>query len=197
MTQTTAPKNKQTIILEAIRTGGATRDSLMAAADVNKAGLASQLAYLNSRGQAMAEVDAERAEYPMQDENGIFFMGTHAQYEAKRANTASGFTAKPKTAAEVVEVAQKREDKASAAYSKANQKATDNPNDAIYAKVAEIRKHEMELASMKLSRVQAGDFSYENVTIVIGVGTDGTDATVVAPAKGKKGPKPGSDEALV
>lgn len=228
MTQTAIPKNKQTIILEAIKAGGATRESLMQVADVNKAGLASQLAYLNSRGQAMAEVDPNKAEFPMVNEDGVYSMGTLEQYEAKRRNLTGGFTAKPKTKQEVIDAAQKREDKASAAYSKAEQKAKDNPGDAIYNKVAEIRKAEMELASMKLSRVQAGDFSYEGV--VISEGTDnatevlaagegkkgpqagdfsyegvviseGTDNTTEAPATatgtGKKGPRPGSEDALV
>ena len=192
MTQIAAPKNKQTIILEAIKAGGATRESLMTAAGVNKAGLASQLAYLNSRGLAMAEVDPSKAEFPLVDENGVFFMGTNEQYEAKRASATSGFTAKPKTREEVIEAAQKREDKASAAFSKADQKAKDNPNDAILAKIAEIRRGEMELASMKLSRVQAGDFSYENVTLVESTGADATPAD-----KPKKGPKPGAEDSLV
>jgi predicted ArsR family transcriptional regulator len=189
---TASPKNKQTIILEAIRLGTATRDSLMKDAGVNKAGLASQLAYLNSRGLAMAEVDASKAEFPMVNEDGIYYMGTHAAYEAKRSASTGSFAAKPKTRDEVADAAQKREDKASAAYSKAEQKAKDNPSDAIFAKVAEIRKAEMELASMKLSRVQSGDYSYENVTLI----EDG--ATDAEPTKNnKKGPKPGSEDSLV
>lgn len=191
MSQTEAPvtKNKQTIILEAIRAGGATRESLMTAAGVNKAGLASQLAYLNSRGQAMAEVDKAKAEFPIQDDNGVFRMGTLEEYEAKRK--AFGATAKPKTKAEGIEAAQKREDKASAAYSKAVDKSKDNPSDEIFTKIAEIRKAELELASMKLARVQNGDFSYENVTI-------SEDGAENPPAKeSKKGAKPGSDNALV
>ena len=193
MTQTATPKNKQTIILEAIKAGGATRESLMQAAGVNKAGFASQLAYLNSRGQAMAEVDKTKAEFPMVGEDGVYFMGSLEQYEAKRKTF--GVAAKPKTKAEVIEAAQKREDKASAAYSKAEQKAKDNPNDAIFAKVAEIRKAEMELASMKLSRVQAGDFSYEGVVISEGEATAAEAPTTGK--SGKKGPQPGSEDALV
>lgn len=192
MSQTEAPvsKNKQTIILEAIRAGGATRDSLMQAAGVNKAGLASQLAYLNSRGQAMAEVDKSKAEFPIQNEDGTFRMGTLDEYEAKRK--AFGVATKPKTKAEILEAAQKREDKASGAYSKAADKAKDKPSDEIFGKIAEIRKAELELASMKLARVQSGDFSYENVTIA-------EDGGAAAPAaKGvKKGAQPGSDNALV
>ena len=194
MTQTTTPKNKQTIILEAIKAGGATRETLMQVAGVNKAGLASQLAYLNSRGQAMAEVDPNKAEFPMVNEDGVYSMGTLEQYEAKRRNLTGGFTAKPKTKQEVIDAAQKREDKASAAYSKAEQKAKDNPGDAIYNKVAEIRKAEMELASMKLSRVQTGDFSYENATLIEGPIDTASEA---ATGKGKKGPQPGSEDALV
>ena len=195
MTQTATPKNKQTIILEAIKAGGATRESLMQAAGVNKAGFASQLAYLNSRGQAMAEVDKTKAEFPMVGEDGVYFMGNLEQYEAKRKTF--GVAAKPKTAKEVVDTAQKREDKASAAYSKAEQKAKDNPNDAIFAKVAEIRKAEMELASMKLSRVQAGDFSYEGVVISEGEATATAAEAPTTGKSGKKGPQPGSEDALV
>lgn len=193
MTQTATPKNKQTIILEAIKAGGATRESLMQAASVDKAGFASQLAYLNSRGQAMAEVDKTKAEFPMVGEDGVYFMGNLEQYEAKRKTF--GAVAKSKTAQEVIDAAQKREDKASAAYSKAEQKAKYNPNDAIFAKVTEIRKAEMELASMKLSRVQAGDFSYEGVVI-----SEGEATAAEAPKSGKsgkKGPQPGSEDALV
>lgn len=193
MTQTATPKNKQTIILEAIKAGGATRESLMQAAGVNKAGFASQLAYLNSRGQAMAEVDKTKAEFPIVGEDGVYFMGNLEQYEAKRKTF--GATAKPKTAEEVINAAQKREDKASAAYSKAEQKAKDNPNDAIFAKIVEVRKAEMELASMKLSRVQAGDFSYEGVVISEGEATAAEAPTTGK--SGKKGPQPGSEDALV
>ena len=193
MSQTEAPvvKNKQTIMLETIRAGGATRDSLMAYAGVNKAGLASQLAYLNSRGQAMAEVDASKAEFPIVGDDGIFKMGTLAEYEAKRK--AFGAPSKPKTKAEVIEAAQKREDKASGAYSKAADKAKDNPSDEIFAKVLELRKVEMDLASMKLAKVQAGDFSYEAVTITEGEATPAVDGA----KETKKGAKPGSDNALV
>lgn len=193
MTQIATPKNKQTIILEAIRAGGATRESLMQAAGVSKAGFASQLAYLNSRGQAMAEVDKTKAEFPLVGEDGVYFMGTLEQYEAKRK--AFGASAKPKTAKDVIDAAQKREDRASAAYSKAEQKAKDNPNDVIFAKTAEIRKAEMELASMKLSRVQAGDFSYEGVVIIEDAGMP-TEALGKG-KKDKKGPQPGSEDALV
>ncbi len=177
MSQGNVAKNKQTIILECIRAGGATRASLMAAADVNKAGLASQLAYLNARGLAMAEVDPTRAEFPMTNDDGVFFMGTAEQYNAKRR--AFGTAAKPKTAAEILENAQKREDRASTAYSKAEEKSKESPDDAILKKVLEIRKAEMELASMKLARVQAGDYSYENVVLATGANAT-TPATTEA-----------------
>lgn len=192
MSEPIVTKNKQTIILEVIRAGGATRESIMTAAGLNKAGLASQLAYLNSRGLAMAEVDKTKAEFPIQNEDGTFRMGSLEEYEAKRKTF--GASAKPKTKAEVIDAAQKREDKASAAYSKAADKAKDNPTDDIFAKVVELRKVELELASMKLARVQAGDFSYEACTIIDG---DAPAGGAKGSKKGKEAPAPGTDGALV
>lgn len=190
-------KNKQTTILDTIRAGGATRESLMEAANVNKAGLASQLAYLNSRGQAMAEVDRTKAEFPLINDNGVFYMGNIDEYEAKRKAFGAGVAAKPRSRSEVLEAAQKREDKASAAYSKAKQKADDNPGDVIHEKAAQLRLVEMELASLKLSRVEAGDFSYESGTIV-------EDSEAPAKARGKKGKaapaegaEPGAENGMV
>lgn len=159
--------NKQQIILLAIRNGGATRESLMAEAGVNKAGLASQLSYLTQRGIAMAEVDESKAEYPMAGADGIYFMGTHQQFMEKRANSGGNLNnSKPRSKSQVAEAAQKREDRASAAYSSAEKRASEKPDDAILAKTVELRRAELELASLKLARVQAGDYTYETGTIV-------------------------------
>lgn len=179
MTAPVTPTNKRDIILEAIRAGGATRESLMKAADVNKSGLASQFSYLNTRGLAMAEVDESKAEFPIQGENGVFHMGTLAEYQAKSATKTVG-VARTRSKSQVIEAAQKREDKASSAFTKADAAAKNSPDDAILAKTAEIRKGELELASMKLSKVQSGDFSYETGNIV-----DDADMPV-EPAKEEK-----------
>lgn len=158
-------KNKAIILLNAIKAGGATRETLMETLGVNKAGLASQLSTLNARGLAMAEIDPAKAEFPILGEDKTYRIGTLEEYEAKKRAFGTA-PAKAKTAQEVCDAAQKREDKASAAYSKAAEKVKDNPSDEIYAKVAELRKLELDLASMKLAKVQAGDFTYENVTVV-------------------------------
>lgn len=167
--------NKQTIILNAIRNGDATRESLMELAQVNKAGLNSQLAYLNNRGLAMAEVDEARAEFPIL-ENGFFKIGTFAEYKAKRENVKPQVEKPAKTAEQVMELAQKREDKASAAYAKAQEKADANPDDQILAMTKEVRRLDLELATLKLSKVQAGDFTYEHVRVEADADANATPA---------------------
>ena len=194
MSQLASPaKNKGTIVLEAIRAGGATRESLMAAAEVDKSGLASQLSYLNTRGLNIAEVDTAKAEFPICGEDGVFRMGTLEEYNSKKKAFGAKADAKPKTKAQVAEAAQKREDKASSAYSAAKQRADAAPEDGILAKRAEIRKAELELAGLMLGQVQAGNFSYETGTIVdeLPAGVEAAPA-----AKGKNKPAaqdPGTD----
>lgn len=162
------PKNKATRALELIKAGGATVASLMEALDVDKAGLASQLSYLNTRGLNIAEIDETRAEFPMKNEEGVFYMADLAAYEAKNASRQSGTSAlaKPKTPEQIKESAQKREDKASKALSAAQSKLTAAPDDDILSRVVEIRKLELELASVKLHHVEQGNYAYEHATVV-------------------------------
>ena len=79
-------ENKATRLAALIRQGGQTKETLMAAMEVNPAGLASQLSYLNTRGLNIAEVDTAKAEFPMKDDNGVYRMGTLDEYlaEAKK-----------------------------------------------------------------------------------------------------------------
>lgn len=158
------PQNKQQIILAAIREGGATRESLMEAADVNRAGLASQLAYLNARGLAMAEVDPTKAEFPLTNDDGVFYIGGHDAYQAKR--TAAPRSTRTHTVSEITELAQRREDRASSGYARAQKRAEENPEDAILQKTAEMKSLELEIASLKLGAVQSGNYQYETGTIV-------------------------------
>ena len=160
----TQPLNKAMQLLQLIKEGNATKDSLMVGIDVNAAGLASQLSYLNTRGLNIAEVDPTKAEFPMKGEDGVYYMGTMEEYEAKRAG-GSGLGRKALTEEEVVERAQKREDKASAAYTKAQEKLEQTPDNHIAALKAQIAENTLALASAMLSAVQQGDYQYENVTI--------------------------------
>ena len=157
-------KNKRDIILAAIKAGGATRESLMEVSNTDRKGLASQLSALNTRGHTIAELDPAKAEFPI-CKDGIFFMGSLADYNEKNAPSASGVK-KQKTMEQVREDAQKREDKASSAHDRAAKKATDNAGDDVYELIAEIRKLELQLASLKLSKVEAGIYDYEGVVIV-------------------------------
>ena len=66
--------NKRTIIADAIREGGATKESLMEAASVDSKGLASQFSYLRLTGQC-----------PIVDADGIFSLVTTAEWEEMKA----------------------------------------------------------------------------------------------------------------
>lgn len=160
----TQPANKAMKLLQLIKEGGATTDSLLAGIDVNKAGLASQLSYLNTRGLNIAEIDASRAEFPMKGEDGVYYMGTMDEYEAKRAG-GSGLGKKELTVEEVIERAQKREDKASATATKAEDKLAASPDDTILGFKAAVANAQLNLASAQLAAVQRGDYTYENVII--------------------------------
>lgn len=158
------PLNKAMQLLQLIKNGDATNESLMAAIEVNKAGLASQLSALNTRGLNIAEVDEAKAEFPMKGEDGVYFLGTYAQYQAKRS-AAPGLGKKALTREELIDFAQKREDKASAAATKAKDKLEATPGDSVLALRAKIAEAQLELASAMLSAVERGDYQYEHVTI--------------------------------
>lgn len=153
---------KRDIIKEAIEKGGATRDSLMQVAGVNKAGLASQLSYLNliAKGAGTG--------FPLQDKDGIFYLGTKEEYEAKNANRGTGGkAATPKTPEQILEAARKREDRASAKLTTTKKRAEENPTEEnkLRYNIAEL---ELRLASILLGKVEQGDFSSENATVVEG-----------------------------
>lgn len=162
-----ASVNKSTRLAAAIKAGQETKESLMAFIDVNAAGLASQLSYLNTRGLNIAEVAPDKAEFPMKGDNGIYYMGTYSDYMAKRAAGTSAFgkVSKTKTVAEAKEFAQKREDTASNKAAKAQEKHSANTTDVILSLAYELASIELKLASAKLSAVEAGDYSYESFTV--------------------------------
>ncbi len=158
---TIQPTNKAMKILALIKEGGATAESLMAACELQKTGLASQLSYLNTRGLNIAEVDPAKAEFPMKGADGVFFLGTIEQYQAKRVAkpTAPKKTLSPE---QVLEAAQKREDKASGAYAKAKARLDAYPDNSILALRALIAEKQLELASALLHLAETGDTSEED-----------------------------------
>lgn len=158
-------KSKATKLAAAIKEGGKTKEDLMAAIDVNAAGLASQLSYLNTKGLNIAEVDPARAEFPMKDTNGVYRMGTLDEYLAKRGDGASSGIAKTRTVAELKEFVQKREDSASNKAAKAKDKHEANKADAILAMKSQIADMELQLAGLLLAAVERGDYSYESCKV--------------------------------
>ena len=157
--------NKATRLAALIKSGGQTKEMLMAAIEVNAAGLASQLSYLNTRGLNIAEIDPARAEFPMKDDKGIYYMADFASYMAKRGDGSTSGIAKTRTVAELKEFAQKREDKASAAAAKAKDKYEANKADDILRLQHEIAELELQLAGAKLAAVERGDYSYESCKV--------------------------------
>lgn len=158
-------ENKATKLAALIRQGGQTKEYLMAAIDVNPAGLASQLSYLNTRGLNIAEVDPVKAEFPMKDGNGVYYMGSLAEYVAKRGDGGSSGVAKTRTVQELREFAQKREDTASAKAAKAKDKYEANASDAILQIQFQIADLELQLAGLKLAAIERGDYSYESCKV--------------------------------
>lgn len=153
--------NKAQHILALIKEGGATTESLMEATSTNKAGLASQLSYLNARGLNIAEVDKSLAEFPIKGEDGIFRMLGYDAYMAKRAAGTGGFQKKSYSLEELTERAQKREDKASAVAAKAEEKLNADPDNNILALRVVVADAQLKLASALLSALEQGDTSNE------------------------------------
>ena len=101
-------QNKREIIAEAINAGGATIESLMEVAEVNKAGLSSQFTYLRLTGK-----------YPVKDDNGVFsFVDEEAWNEMKASASARKPAAPAKSPEERMEALVKRQAKLQAAFSK-------------------------------------------------------------------------------
>ena len=162
--ETFMPQNKATRLAALIKQGNQTKEALMTAIDVNAAGLASQLSYLNTRGLNIAEVDPVKAEFPMKNDDGIYYMGTFGDYMAKRGTGTSGL-AKTRTVAELKEFAQKREDTASNKAAKALDRLNTNPGDASLDLKYRIADLELQLAGQMLAAVERGDYSYESCKV--------------------------------
>jgi len=99
-------KNKREIIAELIEAGGATKEKLMEAAEVNAAGLASQFTYLRLTGR-----------YPVKGEDGVYRFVSEEEWEAMKAEAAARRgSSKKRTPAEKKELIEKRLAKAQDAY---------------------------------------------------------------------------------
>ena len=134
---------KRDIILAEIEKGGATRESLMAAADVNDKGLSSQLTYLRWMGKC-----------PMKQEDGTFKIVSAEEWEAHKAASGTGFGA-AKTPAERLTAATKRVGRASSALDNCKKRLDANPDDKLNQLNFEKAKLELQISEILESRAQA------------------------------------------
>lgn len=135
---------KRFIILEAIKKGGATKESLMELAKVDEKGLASQLTYLRMSGQ-----------YPVKGADGVYTLSTAEDWAAKRATVGTGATTVTLSPAERLAKAEKRSKRAASAYDTAKAKKDANPNDRVSELNFIKAEAELEIAEIMLGRAQA------------------------------------------
>ena len=158
-------------VMDAIKAGGATEASLMELIEAkNKSSLYGQLSYLNTRGlnayEALTDIGQEEAanaaqNFPIKGENGVYYMGTYAQFVDKKVASAPKRPTKVYTPAQMGENAQKRWDKANKSAVHQRKVANDNPGDAVYALRADIADKSLELVTLLLEAVQGGNYEYE------------------------------------
>jgi hypothetical protein len=135
---------KRFTILEAIKKGGATKESLMDLAKVDEKGLASQLTYLRMSGQ-----------YPVKGSDGIYTLSTAEDWAAKRATVGTGAATVTLSPAERLARAEKRSKRAASAYDAAKAKKDANPNDRVSELNFIKAEAELEIAEIMLGRAQA------------------------------------------
>ncbi len=100
---------KRDLIAELIEAGGATKESLMEAVEVNSAGLSSQFTYLRLTGK-----------YPVKSSDGIFSFASKEEWDEMKANAVAnrGSAAAKKSPEERLEALEKRQAKLQEAFSK-------------------------------------------------------------------------------
>lgn len=142
-------KNNREHAIAIINAGGATQESLIEALGTNKKSLASLFAQLRLMGS-----------YPMKNEDETYFLGTQEDFEAARAERSARAsqrkTSVPKTYEERLEAAQRREDRASAAATRAHKAYEDDSSKVNELRVT-IADAELELASILLGQVSANE----------------------------------------
>jgi hypothetical protein len=138
-------QNKREIIAEAINAGGATKESLMAVAEVNSAGLSSQFTYLRLTGK-----------YPVKGDDGFFKFVDEAAWNAMKSTSAtSRTTSAPQKSIEERKVAiDKKVAKLQEAFDKRNEayKAEKNEMNKLRRTKAEA---EIQIALLEQAAIDA------------------------------------------
>ena len=112
--------NKRDIVRKAIEAGGATKDSLMEAAEVNAKGLASLLTYLRWGGIC-----------PVKGEDGVYKLVTADEWEEMKASRVGAGAAASLTPEQRLEKAIKRTARAASVLDKAKTRFDANPDDKL------------------------------------------------------------------
>lgn len=112
--------NKRVIVQKAIEAGGATKESLMEAAEVNDKGLASLLTYLRWGGIC-----------PIKGEDGVYKLITEEEWEAHKASRVGAGATASLTPEQRLEKATKRTTRAASALDKAKERFDAHPDDKL------------------------------------------------------------------
>lgn len=136
---------KRDIIKMAIEEGGATKESLMAVAEVNDKGLASQLTYLR-----MGRV------FPFRDpDTGVYRLLSEEEHETMAANRPSKAASVKRTPLQLVTTAQRKVDRACSAVDRFTKMANANPEDTLLAKKKAHADLTLEIAEIEQGAVDA------------------------------------------
>jgi len=133
---------KRDIILEKILEGGATKESLMEAADVNEKGLASQMTYLRLMGKC-----------PMKQEDGTFKIVSREEWDEYRASSGSKADANL-TPQERIEKAEKAVTRCVNAADRAKKAAESDPENELKSLQAQVAVLNLKIANIKQGQLE-------------------------------------------
>ena len=158
--------SKSVQIVEAIKAGGATQESLRTLIGApNKKALYSQLSLLNSRGMIIAEVVPEKAEFPLKGEDGVYYMGTLEQFTESRTPKKERKPRKAISVKAMLAHAEKRLAKAVVHKESAAKRAQEVDAPEILKIRSCIAALSAELAEHMLDAVKSGDYSSERYAV--------------------------------
>lgn len=141
MSDVTKPMNKREQCVALIEAGGATKASLLAALDTTDKSLASLFALIRLTGK-----------FPLKNADDTFYIGTQDEFDAAKATRTSA-PSTPRSPIEVLEAAQKREDRASKVLTTIKKRLAEDGSRENELRVS-IAESELELSSILLGKAQ-------------------------------------------
>lgn len=137
--------NNREKLIHLVTQGGATKESLIEDLGCTEKSLASVFTLVRLMGH-----------FPMKGEDGVYYMGSQEDFEAAKIARAANSKAKaePKTPAQVLEAATKREDRAAKMATTAEKRFAENASRENELRLT-MAKAELELSSILLGQAQA------------------------------------------